>query len=102
MPKAKAAQPQPDLRFEDAIERLEDIIGRMETERVPLDQLLTDYEEGTALLKLCRSRIDTARQRVETIDKELAGARQDFPADGEEDGADSEKDADDDDEIQLL
>lgn len=99
MPKSSNAQPQPELRFEDAVERLEEIIGRMETERVPLDELLGDYEEGTKLLKTCRARIDAARERVETINKDLAKARPDGSGDetGEPAGV-----LDDDDDTQLL
>jgi len=53
------------------MESLENIIERMETERIPLDDLLKDYEEGTKLLKLCRDRIETARARIDQINKEL-------------------------------
>ena len=89
-------QPAPgdELRFEDAIGRLEEIIERMESERVPLDKLLADYEQGTALLKLCRERIEHARERVETINQGLAHA---MPSPTSDDGADG-----DDDDTQLL
>lgn len=60
-----------NLQFEEAIEKLESIIERMESEQIPLEELLKDYEEGTKLLKLCRDRIDGARQKVEKINKEL-------------------------------
>ena len=60
-----------NLQFEEAIEKLESIIQRMESEQIPLEELLKDYEEGTKLLKLCRDRIDGARQKVEKINKEL-------------------------------
>ena len=97
MPKTEPQTQPPDeaLRFEDAIERLEEIIGRMESERVPLDKLLTDYEEGTALLKLCRQRIEHARERVETINKGLANGAP--KTTGEDDDPDN-----DDEDIQLL
>ncbi|MDC0047899.1 exodeoxyribonuclease VII small subunit [Verrucomicrobia bacterium] len=60
-----------NLQFEEAIEKLESIIERMESEQIPLEELLKDYEEGTKLLKLCRDRIDGARQKVDKINKEL-------------------------------
>ncbi len=53
------------------MENLETIIERMETERIPLDDLLKDYEEGTQLLKQCRQRIETARSKIDQINKEL-------------------------------
>jgi exodeoxyribonuclease VII small subunit len=98
MPKTKSADPDPEVRFEDAIERLESIIERMETEQIPLDELLEDYENGTHLLKLCRNRIDSARTRVETINRELADTKP-APDSG---GIEGEADNTDDDEIQLL
>ncbi len=71
MPRNSKNSKKQELRFEEAMENLETIISRMETERIPLDDLLKDYEEGTQLLKLCRERIETARARIDQINKEL-------------------------------
>ena len=60
-----------DLHFEDAIERLEKIIAKMENERVPLEEMLKDYEEGTKLLSVCKEKISIARKKVEKINKDL-------------------------------
>ena len=71
MSQKKTQETDENLQFEEAIEKLESIIERMESEQIPLEELLKDYEEGTKLLKLCRDRIDGARQKVEKINKEL-------------------------------
>ena len=71
MPSSQKKGTEENLQFEEAIEKLESIIERMESEQIPLEELLKDYEEGTKLLKLCRDRIDGARQKVEKINKEL-------------------------------
>lgn len=71
MPQKKTKGTDENLQFEEAIEKLESIIERMESERIPLEELLKDYEEGTKLLKLCRNRIEGARQKVDKINKEL-------------------------------
>lgn len=71
MPRNNKTPKKEELRFEEAMESLENIIERMETERIPLDDLLKDYEEGTKLLKLCRERIESARARIDQINKEL-------------------------------
>jgi exodeoxyribonuclease VII small subunit len=55
------------MTFEDAMERLEEIVSAMEGDRLPLEEMVQSYEEGAGLLKVCRSRIETARQRVELI-----------------------------------
>ncbi len=71
MPQKKTKGTDENLQFEEAIEKLESIIERMESEQIPLEELLKDYEEGTKLLKLCRDRIDGARQKIDKINKEL-------------------------------
>jgi exodeoxyribonuclease VII small subunit len=56
-----------ETSFEQAMDRLEEIVATMESDRMPLDEMVTSYEEGMKLLQLCRHRIDAARQRIETI-----------------------------------
>ena len=71
MPPKKQTDLKDDLHFEDAIERLEKIIEKMENERVPLEEMLKDYEEGTKLLNVCKEKISIARKKVEQINKDL-------------------------------
>jgi len=67
MPTKKQSQNNENLNFEDAIERLENIIEKMEGERIPLEELLKDYEEGTKLLNACKEKINVAKEKVEKI-----------------------------------
>ena len=71
MPPKKQTDLKDDLHFEDAIERLEKIIEKMENERVPLEEMLKDYEEGTKLLSGCKEKISIARKKVQQINKDL-------------------------------
>ena len=71
MPQKKQTDLKNDLHFEDAIERLEKIIEKMENERVPLEEMLKDYEEGTKLLSVCKEKISIARKKVEQINEDL-------------------------------
>lgn len=64
-----------NLTFEQAVERLEAIIGRIESGEVGLEQSIREYEHGVALLKRCRAILETAEQRVE----ELTAPRQTAP-----------------------
>ena len=59
--------PPPDISFEQAMDRLEEIVSSMESDRMPLDEMVGSYEEGMSLLHVCRQRIETARQRIELI-----------------------------------
>jgi len=71
MPAKKQSQKNESLNFEEAIERLENIIEKMEGERIPLEELLKDYEEGTKLLNACKEKINVAKEKVEKINKSL-------------------------------
>ena len=62
-----------ELSFEDAMERLEEIVSAMEGERMPLEEMVQSYGEGAKLLRQCRQRIEAARQRVELITADLDG-----------------------------
>jgi len=61
------------LSFEDAMESLDAIVASLEGERLPLEQMVASYERGMKLLRVCRSRIEIARQRVELITADFEG-----------------------------
>ena len=65
-----------ELSFEEAMESLDSIVGSLEGERLPLEEMVTAYERGMKLLRVCRTRIDSARQRVELITADLEGKSQ--------------------------
>jgi len=72
---SKAVSKTDDLSFEDAMSRLDEIVGAMETDRMPLEEMIRSYEEGIRLLKNCRQRIDNARHRVEVISADLESGK---------------------------
>lgn len=59
--------------FEQAMQRLDDIVGRMESNKMPLEEMVDAYEEGMNLLKICRARVEAARRRVELIQARETG-----------------------------
>jgi exodeoxyribonuclease VII small subunit len=62
------------LPFERAIARVEELVAAMESDRLPLDDLIRFYEEGTQLIKVCRQRIDEAQRKVELITRKADGS----------------------------
>ena len=58
---------QPELKFEEAMARLEQIVRALEGGNVPLDESLTLYEEGVRLVKLCSSRLEIAEKRIKIL-----------------------------------
>ena len=57
----------PQMSFEDALKALEDVVRRLESGEVPLDQSIDLYERGEALRKHCQARLDAAQARIEKI-----------------------------------
>lgn len=61
------------LSFENALQRLETIVDSMEQGEVPLAELLSKYEEGTKLLKVCETRLKDAELKIEKLKKQKDG-----------------------------
>lgn len=62
------------LTFEQAVERLESIIRRIESGEIGLEQSIREYEHGVSLLKRCRAILEQAEQRVEELTTPRSGA----------------------------
>lgn len=58
-----------ELRFEDGLARLEEIVRHLEKGDLPLDESLALYEEGTGLVKACSRMLDEAEQKVVKLKK---------------------------------
>jgi exodeoxyribonuclease VII small subunit len=66
------AAPKPDpapQKFEDLLARLEQIVGDMESADLPLEKLISNYEEGMKLVKACGDRLADAEQKVEILSR---------------------------------
>ncbi|MHC4130156.1 MAG: exodeoxyribonuclease VII small subunit [Planctomycetota bacterium] len=68
------SRPDPDkMSYEQVIEELESIIGRIEQGKIGLAESLAEYQRGAALLKRCRGILDVAEQQIEKLTVEQAG-----------------------------
>ena len=81
-PATAAAPSAPDvaaMTFEDALRALENVVRRLESGDVPLDESITLYEQGEALRGHCQARLDAAQARIDQIvrgpDGSAAGVR---------------------------
>lgn len=59
--------------FEDSLERLQDIVSKMEQGDISLDESLTLFEEGTSLVRSCNKMLDTAEKKVSLLIKKADG-----------------------------
>jgi exodeoxyribonuclease VII small subunit len=111
--KTKASKREEESDFEEALGALEEIVEAMESDRMPLAELLTNYETGTRLLKVCQTRIDEAQAKIELIARRAEGDEvkvTEFEPDGENEvsmpvkaGKSAKRTSDEEgDEIELL
>ncbi len=56
-----------EISFEAAIAELQSVVDRLEAGQVALEESLSLYERGIALVKICNERLDAAEQRVRTV-----------------------------------
>lgn len=62
-----------EKRFEDAMKRLENIVGELEGGEMPLEESLKVFEEGMKLLSFCSNKLDEVEKRVSLLIKESEG-----------------------------
>ena len=55
------------------MDRLEEIVEQMESDKMMLEELIVRYEEGMKLVKVCQERLTSAEQRIEIITRNHAG-----------------------------
>ena len=54
-------------KFEDALEKLENIVRDMERGEMPLYSALKSFEEGIRLIRFCSAKLDETQRRVEQL-----------------------------------
>jgi len=59
-----------EVGFEDALERLESLVERLDDGDLPLEQALAAFEEGVALTRQCAQQLESAERRVEVLVRE--------------------------------
>ena len=70
MPKNSPASATQDLpaTYEAAVQELEQLVSRLESGQMPLDQLLAGYQRGAALLGFCKSRLQAVEDQIKVLD----------------------------------
>lgn len=62
-----------ELSFEAAFARLEEILEKMNSSSVSLDESLKLYEEADKLISMCSSRLNEAERKIEILVKNRNG-----------------------------
>jgi len=63
-----------EIKFEDALKKLEKIVGDLEDGSLSLDDALGRYEEGIKLSRLCAKKLELAKKKVEILMKSPDGS----------------------------
>jgi exodeoxyribonuclease VII small subunit len=58
-----------NVKFEEAMAKLEELSGKLSAGDVPLDEAIGLYEEGLAWYKACKAILDDADQRILVIEE---------------------------------
>ena len=56
-----------ELTFENAMKRLQEIVGFLENGEAPLDKSLDAFEEGVRLVKFCNEKLENAEKTVKLL-----------------------------------
>ncbi len=83
---AKASRPKipadiAKLNFEDALDELEGIVGKLESGDVDLEESIAIYERGTFLKAHCEAKLAAAKSKVDKIALSADGSVGTEPAD---------------------
>jgi len=57
------------VTFDDALNKLEEIVAAIEEGDVPLEESIDKYAEGIALIKQCRAILATAEKKIQLLAK---------------------------------
>lgn len=68
--------PDRTLKYEQAIEHLEQIVQQIESGQVGLEDSLKLYEQGTKLIQHCRQVLSQAEQKIQILSVDAKGSLQ--------------------------
>lgn len=71
--KANASSGTKGVRFEEAVERIEQVIEKIESGKAGLEESLVDYEQATKLIGHCRSILQVTEKRIASLTSDREG-----------------------------
>ncbi len=71
-----SAKPDDELRFEEALERLEGLVTELEGGDLGLEDALASFEQGVKLVRLCSDRLRGAELRIRQLEDGSDGPRE--------------------------
>ncbi len=62
-----------EIKFEEALKKLEKIVEELEEGELSLGEALKKYQEGVQLSRFCSQRLEDAKKKVELLTKNKKG-----------------------------
>ena len=56
-----------DLSFEESLEKLEEIVNKLENGDVPLDEAIDEFNKAMQLVKVCNEKLNSAEEAIAKI-----------------------------------
>jgi len=56
-----------NISFEEAMEKLENIVSKLEEGEVPLEKAINYYQDGMKLSKICSDKLENAQEKMTQI-----------------------------------
>ena len=56
-------------KFEEALRQLEEIVAKLESGELSLEESMTAFEQGTKLCQLCYAKLTEAEKKIEQLSK---------------------------------
>lgn len=58
----------PPTSYDTALQELDQLVAKLESGQLPLEQLMAGYQRGAELLKFCRDKLEAVEQQISVID----------------------------------
>jgi exodeoxyribonuclease VII small subunit len=87
----KAPEPARKGEFEKSLTRLEEVVKRLESADLPLDEAMKLFEEGVKLSRDCQKQLEEAEGRVEILLRKADGKLHAEPFESDEDNPPSQR-----------
>ena len=68
-----------NMKFEEAMQLLEDTVRKLESGSLSLDESLSAFEEAIGLVKFCNEKLEAAEQKVRILTSSASGEVTDLP-----------------------
>lgn len=82
---AESKKERKEIKFEEALKRLEDIVTQLEKSDISLEQSIALFEEGIRLSKFCSQKLNEAEQRIMKLTKTETGEFKEIPFNNDHD-----------------